>query len=317
MDFQDAVAFYLGNWPVYRYGIYLAVGVLFALTMFYIRMNKKPKGAAAVCSAIMLPLAFLFSRIFFCVTDQSIQDIGAFMPVFRITAGGFSMYGALFGAVLGALIGSILIKTDYKPVLDALAPSLLLFVAWERLGEHGTGLGLSRELKGAFLQSTFLAAEEYGIYYLRTYLIEAIFCLVLVLALLLTEKRRTIPGHQFFVCTLVYGAVQTLLESLRFDQHMKFSFIGFQQIISFALMALVIILLAVRIGKHGNPALSKFAFATILPVLSLLIGIEFMLDRVQISRYLLYLVYALILAGMICLGIKMIRKEEAYGKEGH
>ena len=39
------------------------------------------------------------------------------------------------------------------------------------------------------------------------------------------------------------------------------------------------------------------------------VGLEFMIDRTNISRYLLYLVYILVLAAPVCLGLRLRREE--------
>ena len=99
------------------------------------------------------------------------------------------------------------------------------------------------------------------------------------------------------------------MESLRYDRHMSISFVGLQQIMAMALLGAGVIWGICREGRSYR-ALAISAGAALTLAVGLGIVLEFMIDRTNISRYLLYLAMALVLAAPTALGIALRNKGE-------
>ncbi len=108
----------------------------------------------------------------------------------------------------------------------------MAFLIPARLGEGYTMLGLSRPLTLDALANSFLARQESYGKFLRTYLLEAAVALALLVVLVRALRQKKKDGHVFLLGCLLYGITQTLMESLRLDGHLRFSFVGLQQVLS-------------------------------------------------------------------------------------
>ncbi len=306
--YEDAASFSLGGVTVYLYGLFLALGA--ALMLVTLRLTGKKRGlfagTAALYGALAIPMALLLARAVYCALDTNFSVVASLRAALLLNAGGYAMSGALAGAVLAALIAAKIQKTDVKTLLDALAPALLIFVLFERIGEGFTALGISRPLIYDTLKSTFLAQVDDYDAYLRTWLLEAAGAAVLAAVSLCMGKKEKRPGDTFLKTALLYCLAQVFFESLRYDQHLKYGFIGIQHILSMLCAALIVIRFAVRALKAGAKKPLPILSISILPVLvGLLVLLEFMIDRTSVNRFILYAVYALLLAVPGALGFHL------------
>ncbi len=310
---EDAVTTYFLGVKVYAFGLYAALGMalaMIALSML-LRRAKWPKGAAALTGVLAIACGFVVSRLFFCFMDQGLGGPVPLRGVLLVTGGGYSMMGALLGACFGAVAAAKIMKRSPAGLLDLLAPALLLFVACERLGEGPIpDFGISRPLVSDLLKGSFLAVEGDYDWALATYLLESFTALVLALVLLrdVNGKNRR-PGDTFLLFLLLFGASQVILESLRFDQHMHFSFVGLQQIIALLMLYAGLTVLSLRRMKDRR-ALAVTALALMPVIAGIGVGLEFAVDRTTVNRFLLYAVFILVMAVPAALGVKLRKERE-------
>ena len=110
---------------------------------------------------------------------------------------------------------------------------------------------------------------------------------------------------------LLFGASQTILESLRYDGHMRFSFIGLQQVLSAFLFGIAVIIFALRALKQNKgDKLAKSVLILLGVVVAGAIGIEFLIDRSQINKALLYGVYILWMALPVGLSLQLKKRSQ-------
>ena len=257
---------------VYSYGLFAALGAALALCALALLLKKarwKP-GTAALTGALSLALGLVMSRLLFGLLDQGLGRAMPFWAMPDLTTGGFSMIGALLGACMGALLAARITKQNAARLLDLLAPAFLLFVVCERMGEGCVeNFGVSRYLTEELLQGTFLTIGSDGEWYLATYRLEAAAALILALILLWDLRRERRGGDTFLLFLILFGASQTVMESLRFDNHMHYTFVGLQQVLSIILMGSgLIALYALR--RKSQERLSWKALLT-LPAAGLMV----------------------------------------------
>lgn len=307
--------FFLGV-EVYAFGLYCALGAAIGLIVLFLQCRKEglKKGTAALAGALGVGLGFLCSRLLFCLMDQSLGLDGV-MPLSAmalVTGGGYSMIGALLGGVLGALLAGRFSGQSPLRLADLMVSSLLLFVACERLGEgYMMDFGVSRPLLGDLLKGSFLAVEGEYDWYLATYLLESFAALVLSLILLRDaahQHRENRNGKTLLLFLILYGGVQTVMESLRYDRHMSISFVGLQHVMALMMLCGGVIYLAVwQWKKQKKTALAAVIAIPLVVILGL--GLEFAIDRTQISRYVLYLAYVLLISVPMYLGVRLRKGE--------
>ncbi len=215
-----------------------------------------------------------------------------------------------------ALTAARITRFNSARLLDLSAPALAAFLIPARLGEGFTALGISRPLTTDWLADSFLAVRGDYDAYLRTWLLEALAALVILLLLLRRLKAGGRDGRVFSLACLLYGVTQTLFESLRNDGHLKYGFIGVQQVASAALFAGVLVFLSVRLLKHrqGGKRLPVLTLSLLPLVLGGLIGAEFMVDRSALGKLISYAVFLAVLAIPLTLGILLHHQESRIGQ---
>ncbi|MDO5022140.1 MAG: prolipoprotein diacylglyceryl transferase [Eubacteriales bacterium] len=301
-------SFELFGLTIYKYGAFITLGVLSALALAYFseKQKKLKAGSSLAAIVIALPLGLIFSRLLYCFTDAAFIPFISLKNVVNLHIGGMSMFGAILGVLLATLIASKLIKAGTRSMLDAIVPPIMAFIFFERLGERFTTLGISRPLITGVLDNTFLVLKgEYDLY-LKTWLLEAAAALILCIVLYnMLNKNK--DDDVFLSWLLLFGASQAVFESLRFDSHMRFSFVGVQQLLSAVFFGLSIIAFALK--KRPLNLKAKISLALLPISIIAVLGLEFLIDRSEISKWLLYAVYVAILAANCALSLNL--KKEA------
>jgi prolipoprotein diacylglyceryltransferase len=316
--FEDAASLSLAGFEVYAYGLALMLGCWAGLGLLYVlaRKDSRTLKAAALTGLLVLPLGLILSRLLYCLGDPGFAPLMSLKNALDLTTGGFAMYGALAGAVLAAIPGARLAGIKPKRMLDLTAPALAAFLIPARLGEGFTALGISRPLTTQWLADSFLAFRDEYDAYLRTYLLEAASAALLLIFLLRHLKKNGREGSTFMLGCLLYGVTQTLMESLRFDGHLRYSFIGIQQVLSALLFSCALIALAVRLLKESRNGrwLPIISLALLPFVLGALIGVEFLVDRSGLGKLFSYAFYLPVLAVPAVFGILMLRRRDYIGQ---
>ena len=291
------------------YGLWVALGAACAaaLSALLCRLKKLPAGTAPLFTALAVPLGLICARLLFCLLDFSFHSVFSLRAALMFWGGGYSMVGALLGAALAAFLTARIQGVHPLDALDTLFPAFMLFVACERLGEGCTELlGRSRPLTWTALENSFLVTNDGYEIYLNTYLPEAVTAVVLCLLLARLLRKNTHRGWVLLTGMLLLGSTQILWESLRFDNHMRYSFISMQMVLYACMLAVPLILFAARCGKKSAIAAVILLVAAVLGV----VWIEIMIDRSAISNLILYALYVLLLAVLIAAGL-IFRKRSA------
>lgn len=305
---EELLTFSIFGLNVSWYGAFIAAGVILALNLFGKAAKEKafPTGTTPLYAVLALPLGLICSRLLFCLLDFRFHSVFSLKAIVMFWGGGYSMVGALIGAALAGLIVARIQGIHPLAMLDLLAPALLLFIAAARMAEGFTELlGRSRPLTVEFIANSFLAQSDGYDAYLRTYLLEAITAGVLSVLMTLRLRRASL-GITFFTAMLLLGCTQVFWESLRFDSHMRYSFISMQQILFACMFAAPLVIYAARCGKKAVLT----AVAVCVALVGCIVGLEFMIDRSSISNLILYIPYALLLAVPAALGLHYQKRSE-------
>ena len=298
---------------VYTYGLYVAIGLalaVIALALLGRRLRLRP-GTTAAQAALSLAFGLVLSRLLYGLLDETLGYVTPAWAMLRLSYGGYSLYGALAGACVAAALAAMLTKEKTARCLDALAPAFLLFTACERLGEQCIeSFGLSRGLTLQFFCQPWLSAvDEYDTWFLMTWRVEFVIALILCAVLTGMLLRPHRDSHVFLSYMLLFGATQIIMESLRYDGHMTVrSFVRMEQILSMVLLGTAVIYLAARCWKKRR-RLALAGVISIPLVTGCAVAIEFMIDRTDISRLLLYLVFIALVAVPVVFGFQMLRED--------
>lgn len=266
LEFQlNRVAFHVGSWPVYWYGIIIAAG--FLLAVLYCTRVAGRYGIRQDDIIDMLffavPLSIVGARLYYIVfylelfrKEDGSLDFGAMV---RIWDGGLAIYGGVIMAVIVLLVFCKVRR--------------IKFLAFADLGVFGMLIG---QMVGRW--GNFVNIEAYGgptdlpwrmgIYayvdgvrqYMEvhpTFLYESLWNLVGFLLLIQVAKRwRKFDGQMFLSYFAWYGVGRGFIEGLRTDSLYFFNTpIRVSQVFGFATAAVAIVLLVINLVflKH-DPA---------------------------------------------------------------
>ena len=211
------VAFRLGSFTVYWYGIILAAG--FFLGVVYCLHRSKEFGITQdeILDGLFIvaPVAVICARIYYCAFNWSEYADNPISCLY-IWEGGIAVYGSIIGAVLMTIVYTRWKKIPLKPVLDLVAMGFLIGQFIGRWGNF-----INREAHGgvtdSFLRMGLEDASGNMTYYHPTFLYESLWNFVGFLFLHFYIKRRKYDGQIFTLYVAWYGLGRAVIEGLRTD----------------------------------------------------------------------------------------------------
>lgn len=272
-------------------------------------------GSAAVCFALMaagknrfglkwkttlwfgalaVPLALLGGRaMYFLVSLDWVIDRG--LPFWRFTEGQFMLYGAVLGGCIAAAIAAKIGKQPVLSVMDAAALSAVLMIAAERFSEYLIGMGYGvgiEEWFDPYEEWSLIAWENpeflyrfpfgmqnyYGTWRFAVNMLEELWALVSAAILLGMRKRE--KGAAASLLLILYAAGQIVLETMRRDEVLKWSFVQVNQLLSAVFLLLLLIALWRKAPAERRTAKRLLVSGGLLVFLALVVMLmEFALDQ--------------------------------------
>ncbi len=244
------IAFSIGNFSVYWYGIIIAVGFVLAV-LYCMRIAKSHKvdpDKLSNCVIVGLITAMIGARAYY-VAFMWDHFKNAPLTVFNIHEGGLAIYGGLIGALLGGLITAKVQKMKLLPVLDV---AVMGFLIGQGIGRWGNftnqeAFGTQTELPWR------MVSENTGMIGVHPcFLYESLWCLLgFVIFHFVFRKIRRYEGEIFYLYLVWYGFERTLVEGLRTDSLMlPFANIRVSQILSCVIFVAGVMLLIFNAFTH-------------------------------------------------------------------
>lgn len=230
---------------VHAYGLCAATAALLLLVPMGLLCRRRglPAGTTRVFGILGIILGVMGARTAYCLFN-----LPAFLETYEnpwlmlcFFDGGMAMPGLLVGLTLAAVLTARLMKVRPGTLLDVMCVPMGLMLAALRFGERFTDLGVGKAVEEGwftaaalwlFQQSRMGVAMEYR---LNVWAYEAaagiaLFAATLLAYLWLRGRREARPGDTALCFFSMYGASQTLLESMRDDGHMMIVFLRVGQV---------------------------------------------------------------------------------------
>ena len=283
------------------YGTLAALSLAALLATAGIVLKQKAAGYDAFIrfAVVCVPLAFLGSRIVFCLSNLSYYLETISMPemMLHVQDGGASMTGAMVGVLLAAVIAAKWCKLSAGTMLDAAAFGMPVALIIERLAEPLCEMGW-----GKYYQSTafdFIYDLTQGMHPVFAY--EAIVAgIILVAMVAYFRKHDALPGDAMGFFLVLYGCAQTVLESLRNDGHMKvIHFVRINQVAAIAMAAAVLIWWSIRCFRKGGKREAITSWVTMAVCIGFGVVQEFAADGDENPYFSLTLVSTLVAAALV------------------
>lgn len=252
----NRVAFSIGSFNVYWYGILIATGLLLAVLYAYFNAHRYDVDRSKLfdCVIVGIITSIIGARLYYVIFkwDYFSQN---FWSVFDIRDGGIAIYGAIIGALAGGLIMAKIKKQKFLPILDI---SMTGFLIGQAIGRWGNFF--NQEAFGTPTDSVFRMMSENtgGVGVHPCFLYESVWCaLGFVVLFIVNRKFQRYHGQIFFLYLVWYGAERTVVEGLRTDSlYLPFQMFGYDirvsQLLSAILVIVGIVLLIVFRNKNDG-----------------------------------------------------------------
>ena len=289
---QEAV-FFLFNKPIMPYALVVACATFLAVTLYFLLTRREEISLSATQNMTLLSLVLgLACGHMLYIALQHVYEFPSrdfFQRLLDPTSGGYMFYGVVGGIVLSAfLVGLTQKRTKASTLLNALAPSLMLFIALCRFAEilDGQGMGLdAMEEWTCFFPLAFWNAQ-WEVWQFAVFFYEGLYALcIFAYSLTLMLKKR---GKNLFVQVLIlYATGQILFETLRRDVYVNWGFIRLSQLISLLILLGALLYATVHYFKRAK---KQFIWSWIgsLLLTGAAIALEFTVDKPLIIGDLVY-----------------------------
>jgi len=241
----DRVAFEFLSYPIYWYGLIIAIGLLMGIFVATIASKKLgentdiPLDLAIFCG----PVAVIFARLYYVVfkLDYYLANPG---DILNFRAGGIAIYGAVIGAVCAAAIYAKVKKYSVLKVFDIGSVGLITgqmigrwgnFFNQEAFGDN-TSLpwGMFSENTSSHLRDLQMQGIDVNpqLPVHPTFLYESLWCLGVLILLFVIIKKYRYNGQLFYAYAALYGLGRLWIEGLRTDSLMLGS-LRISQVVAF------------------------------------------------------------------------------------
>jgi prolipoprotein diacylglyceryl transferase len=238
-------AFEIGPLTIHFYALCIIAGVALAIWLGNRRfLNSFPQGVGVVADVAVfaIPAGVVGGRLYHVVTSPE-NYFGAdarLIDALKIWNGGLGIWGAIaLGTGVAYFAYKRLASTRDLPsfayFLDALAPGIAIAQAIGRWGNWFNAELFGRPLDAPWAlsiprQSRPVGYENFETFH-PTFLYESIWC-VLIAVVLLTLRKRLIPGSIFLLYITLYCFGRFFFEAIRIDSAQSFAGLRLNQYVA-------------------------------------------------------------------------------------
>jgi phosphatidylglycerol:prolipoprotein diacylglycerol transferase len=245
------ILFEVGTWPVYSYGVLLAVAYLTALQLAVVRARRiGVDGSKIMDLGIYLIIAALVGAKAMLIAVDFKYFIAQPREMLSLVRAG----GVFYGGLIAALLVAVWLVRRYQLALwttaDLFAPGIALGHVIGRFGclMAGCCYGRPTSVPWAITFTNPEAAANVGtplgVPLHPTQLYDAGAELAILLLLLFTERRgRTFAGRTFWLYVLLYGVSRFIIEFFRGDDRGMILGVSTSQFVSLVAVPVAILML--------------------------------------------------------------------------
>ena len=258
----NRVAFSIGSFNIYWYGILIATGLLLAVLYAYFNAHRYDVDASKlmVCVIVGIITAIIGARAYYVAFRW---DYFSAHPaeIIDIRDGGIAVYGSIIGALIGGLIVAKIRHMKFLPVLDVTMTGFLIGQAIGRWGNFFNQEAFGTETDNIFRMVSEATGGK-GVH--PCFLYESVWCALGFLVLFIVNRKfQRYHGQIFYLYLVWYGFERMIVEGLRTDSlYLPFQILGYDirvsQLVSAVIMLAGIILLF--INRHKNDGMQGRTF---------------------------------------------------------
>ena len=258
----NRVAFSIGSFNIYWYGILIATGLLLAVLYAYFNAHRYDvdRNKLIDCVIVGIITSIIGARAYYVAFRW---DYFSAHPgeIIDIRDGGIAVYGSIIGALIGGLIVAKIKHMKFLPVLDVTMTGFLIGQAIGRWGNFFNQEAFGRETDSVF---RMVSENTGGVGVHPCFLYESVWCALGFLVLFIVNRRyQRYHGQIFYLYLVWYGFERMIVEGLRTDSlYLPFQLFGYDIRVSQLLSAILVVvgLLLLFINRHKNDGMQGRKF---------------------------------------------------------
>ena len=252
------VAFTIGSYSVYWYGLIITAGLLLALLYAWRSAPRYNVNASKLFNCVLVGLVtgIIGARLYyvaFAWEDYASDPIS----ILYIHEGGLAIYGGIIGALLGGFVMAKIQRLKFMPILDI---TMVGFLIGQGIGRWGNfmnqeAFGAPTDLPWRMLsENTVVNGQVTAVH--PCFLYESLWCLLGVAVLHFFGKyRQRYAGQIFYLYLVWYGFDRMIVEGLRTDSlYLPVQLFGMDirvsQVLSAFIMVIGLIMLLINIKRE-------------------------------------------------------------------
>ena len=254
---MNAILFEIGPITIYWYTVLVFIAFLLGGTLAINEAKKWkiPEDFMINLFFYLIPICIIGARVYYVLFNLDYYTVNP-IAIFKIWEGGLAIHGGIIAGLIFVFIYAKKYKINWVRLLDILVVSLALGQAIGRWGNffngeaHG-GATTLEALQAWHLPNFIIEGMNIGgTYYVPTFLIESIFCLILFIVLLvIRDNRYTELGQTTCFYLMLYGIERFIVEGFRTDSLMLGN-LRIAQLVSVAMVIIgLIVFLRLRKGS--------------------------------------------------------------------
>jgi prolipoprotein diacylglyceryl transferase len=216
----------IGPFPLRGYAVCIIIGIIAAIWIGerrWVARGGKP-GQVSDLAIWAVPFGLVGGRLYHVITDSHLYFGDARHPIHAlyIWRGGLGIWGAIALGALGVVIGARRMGLRVLPVMDALAPGVLVAQAFGRWGNwfnqelfgKPTDKPWGLEIDTRYRPTDYLDQATFH----PTFLYESLWCLAAFAVILLLDRRYKFGhGRVLALYVVLYTLGRGWIETLRID----------------------------------------------------------------------------------------------------
>lgn len=252
----NPIAFKIGNFSIYWYGIIIACGMLLAVLYAWRSSKRYDVDFNKLFNCILVGIisGIVGARLYYCLFkwDHYSQNP---IEILYLNNGGLAIYGGIIGALIGGLTVAKIQKMKIPQILDI---AMMGFLLGQGIGRWGNFMNQEAFGTPTDLPWGMMSINTNSVTVHPCFLYESLWCLLGFALLHFYGKYKQKYAGQIFYCYLVwYGFERMIVEGLRTDSlYLPFEVFGMairvSQVISFAIFVAGIVLLIINRKKEDS-----------------------------------------------------------------
>ena len=281
----------------------LAGGAVLCTALYALYLKKYGKKTAIAWAALPMGavLGVALSKLVYLIMTQATYLSVHGFPV--SSPAPWSVFGGLLGVYLGVWLAGRLLGEKGNMYLELFAPFGMLLIAVMRaaefsLDQYGLGELVQNEALQFFPVCWSVSMWGRSVWYMAVFVWEAAWALLLFVLCLVRQGKRGPSRANGLSMTLFYFCLgQMLFESLRVEC-IRLGFLRLEQLLSAVVCFALVCVLCKRYQNVGNLFVRWLPALLTLCGIGAMVGWMFALDEPSYTRWVVYALIILTLAGM-------------------